>query len=116
MKTELERISKVLNIRGSENLCLKIQDYIKNKDKELKKLKFMNCYYREKFKIMESRNNNVIKSDNTYRNDKEIIKLKKLNAELNQCINGLKHELSQYHKERVYKIINSCSVEKEYLK
>lgn len=55
MKSELERIAKVLHIKGSENLCLKIQDYIKNKDKELKKLKFMNCYYREKFKIMESR-------------------------------------------------------------
>lgn len=113
MKTELERIAKVLHIKESENLCLKIQDVIRNKNKELKKLRFMNYYYKEKFKIEDEKKNQIIKLDNTYK-DNEIIRLKKLNAELNQCICGLKLELSKFHKERVQKIVKD-SVKREEL-
>lgn len=114
MKTELERIAKVLNIKESENLCLKIQDVIRNKDKELKKLRFMNYYYKEKFKMIDDKNNNMNKSNDTYK-DNEIIRLKKLNAELNQCICGLKLELSKFHKERVQKIVKDSAKREELI-
>ncbi|MBN1074731.1 hypothetical protein DVV91_10290 [Clostridium botulinum] len=114
MKTEIERIAKILNIKGSENLCLKIQDIIRNKNKELKKLRFMNYYYKEKFKMIDSRDNNMNKSDNTYK-DNEIIRLKKLNADLNQSICGLKLELSKFHKERIQKIVKDSAKREELI-
>lgn len=43
MTTELQRIANVLGINtNAENLCLLIQDKIKEKDKEVKKKKFCN--------------------------------------------------------------------------
>ncbi|MBZ9693323.1 hypothetical protein [Clostridium sp. M14] len=114
MKSELERIAKVLNIKVSENLCLKIQDKIRDKDKELKKLRFMNYYYKEKFKMIDSKNNNMNKSDDTYKTN-EMIRLKKLNADLNQCICGLKLELSKFHKERVQQIVKDSAKREELI-
>lgn len=95
---DLQRIARVLSInKNSDNLRLKIQDRIKEKDKCIKKLSFMNYVYKEKLKAQSVK---VIKdNDDIYKN--EVVKLKKLILDLNLTINGLREENKRYQQEKI---------------
>ncbi|OSA95718.1 UNVERIFIED_ORG: hypothetical protein B2H93_04670 [Clostridium botulinum] len=94
--SELERIAKVLKIKEKDNLCLKIQDKIKEKDKYINKLSFMNYVYKEKLKVQPIK---IIKEHGD--TEKEVIRLKKLVLDLNTAINGLKEENKKYQQEKI---------------
>lgn len=129
--TELKRIASCLNIKEGSNLCLLIQDAISNmkedintKDKQIRRLKMTNetLSYKYNKMVLEKQNqaNKVnIDSDidNTYKKDN--IRLKKINTELNEAIEGLKLELQKYKQEKINKIVHSRDVRdleyKEYL-
>ena len=59
--TELQRIANVLKIKniGDERLCLIIQDKIKEKDEEIKKLRFTNKILHSKTETSKIQVNNL---------------------------------------------------------
>lgn len=129
--TELKRIAGCLNIKEGSNLCLLIQDAISNmkedintKDKQIRRLKMTNETLSYKYNKMGLEKQNQANKvnidsdiDNTHKKDN--IRLKKINTELNEAIEGLKLELQKYKQEKINKIVHSRDVRdleyKEYL-
>ena len=86
MTNELERIANVLGINpNSENLCLLIQDKIKEKDKNINKLTFTNAMLKSKVEKFKKPINKEVKV-----NDLEYID--EIKNGFDKAYNGLKKE------------------------
>ena len=121
----IERIADYLCVdkNKAENdniLCLLIQDKItelkqKNNKDNLEKLKYKSMYEQS----IKHKNKEVVhKNADVEKYEKENIRLKKINLELNTALEGLKNEIKSYKKERISRIIGYTTMNKkdeEYL-
>ena len=116
----IERIADVLKIdkhkaENEEMLGLLIRDKIselkKNNNKNnIEKLKYKSMYE----VVCKQKSKEVIhKNANVKEYEKEIIRLKKINLELNMAIEGLKQEIKMYKNDRISKIVSYTYMNKK---
>ena len=116
----IERVANYLDVDKSkaenENiLCLLIQDKIdelrqKSYKDNLEKLKYKSMYEQS----IKHKNKEVVhKNADVEKYEKENIRLKKINLELNTALEGLKNEIKLYKKERITRIIGYTSINKK---
>ena len=101
--TELQRLAKVIGINPMENnLCLKMQDKITEKNKKINKLEFMNTILRSKVDLREKKLNEGILAENET--------LRSEIAELYLFINSLKKEINIYRNEKFNSMVKEVVI------
>lgn len=101
--TELQRLAKVVGIDPMEdNLCLKMQDKITEKNKKINKLEFMNTILRSKVDLREKKLNEGILAENET--------LRSEIAELYLVINSLKKEINIYRNEKFNSMVKEVVI------
>lgn len=98
-----ERLAKVVGIDPMEdNLCLKMQDKITEKNKKINKLEFMNTILRSKVDLREKKLNEGILAENET--------LRSEIAELYLVINSLKKEINIYRNEKFNSMVKEVVI------
>lgn len=101
--TDLQRLAKVVGIDPMEdNLCLKMQDKITEKNKRINKLEFMNTILRSKVDLREKKLNEGILAENET--------LRSEIAELYLVINSLKKEINIYRNEKFNSMVKEVVI------
>ena len=97
--TELQRLAKVIGINPMENnLCLKMQDKIAEKNKRISKLEFMNKMLQCQ---LNKANNTVVKRAIDDKVKEENKKLREEISEMNLVLEGMRREIKLYRQEKL---------------
>lgn len=97
--TELQRLAKVVGIDPMEdNLCLKMQDKITEKNKRINKLEFINKMLQCQ---LNKANNTVVKRVIDDKVKEENTRLREEMAEMDLVLEGMRREIKLYKQEKI---------------